>query len=227
MVSCAAGVLVRSGGLRHRSNCGRKLADCKPAWGKGQGQSSAQYGANSRFVDVDAAYPSPADLRWAGKFVQSVIADESGIPTIEISQEAFENLPKAGDDPWKSLEQSAAAQFFAVVDDDLETKHAFAFGIGLQSQSAEMPLEDRQVIHRCLDDGFESGLVFAIPMGACLSAEDCLELFQVQASWRAIDEPLKNLFHLSATTKDQVSTVFDLINRILIVEVAAFLFFQV
>src|SRR6516225_4158646 len=95
-----------------------------------------------------------AHLRWLGELVQGVIADEGGIHTIQIAQESFQDLPEASDDVGKSLQQPAAAEFLGVVHDGLETKHAFAFGIGLQSQFAEMQLEDRQVIRRCLDHGF-------------------------------------------------------------------------
>jgi hypothetical protein len=48
----------------------------------------------------------------------------------------------------------AAAEFFGVVHNRFDAKDAFAFGIDLQSQLAEVDLENDQVILRCLDHGF-------------------------------------------------------------------------
>jgi hypothetical protein len=44
-----------------------------------------------------------------------------------------------------------------IVDDDLDAKHALAFGMNLQSQLAAAQLEDRQILRRFLDRYFPFG----------------------------------------------------------------------
>src|SRR6516225_8002261 len=45
----------------------------------------------------------------------------------------------------------------SIVHHDLNAKHAFAFGINLQSQFAAVQLKDRQIIRRFLDGYFPLG----------------------------------------------------------------------
>jgi hypothetical protein len=63
-------------------------------------------------------------------------------------------LLQSGDDLGKPLQASTTTEFLGVMDNGLEAKHVFAFGIDLQSQLAEVQLENRQVIRRCLDSDF-------------------------------------------------------------------------
>ena len=48
-------------------------------------------------------------------------------------------------------------ELLSIVDDDLDAKHALAFGINLQSQLAAVQFEDRQIIRSFLDRYFPSG----------------------------------------------------------------------
>src|SRR4029453_2620248 len=64
-------------------------------------------------------------------------------------------------------------------------------------------------------------------MGTCFDAEDRLELFDVQAGPRSVDQPLKDLFHLSTAAKDEVAAVLDLVDRIPIAESAVLLLVQI
>ena len=68
------------------------------------------------------------------------------------------------------------------MDDDLDTKHALAFGINLQSQLAAVQLEDRQIIRRFLDRYFPFGrLLFPLSvLRAALVAQDGPDRLQVQ-----------------------------------------------
>src|SRR5467141_4916816 len=111
----------------------------------------------------------------------------------------------------------------------LDTKHAFAFGIDLERQPATVQLEDRQIIRRSLDRDFPFGRALGSPAinRAMPVSEDRLDGLQVQCSTAAINEGLKHLVHVPAHLEDQVSTVFDLIVRVLVTEPAALLLVEV
>src|SRR3954452_19601439 len=119
--------------------------------------------------------------------------------------------------------------FARVMGDGLEAKHAFAFGIDLQSQLAAVQLEDRQIIRRSLDCDFPFGRRFVSEtiLRATLVSENRLDGLQVQRSTAAVNEGLKHLVHAPAHLEDQVSAVFDLIVGILVTEAAALLLVEV
>jgi hypothetical protein len=93
-------------------------------------------------------------LRGSGESIQSFIADERSIHAVQVLQELLEDVAKPNDNLRESVQEAATTQFFGIVNNGLETKYAFAFGISFQSQQAEMELEDRQAIIRCLDHDF-------------------------------------------------------------------------
>src|SRR5690348_12653005 len=97
----------------------------------------------------------------------------------------------------------------------LDAEHAFAFGIDLQGQLATVQLEDRQIIGRSLGRDFPFGrsLGSSAINRAMSVSEDRLDSLQVQWRAAAVNERLKHLVHVPADLEDQVSTVFDLIQR--------------
>ena len=86
--------------------------------------------------------------------IQGFVADERSINAVQVVQELFQDLLQSGDDLGKPLETSTTTEFLGVMGNGLEAKNVLAFGIGLQSQLAEVQLENRQVIRRCLDADF-------------------------------------------------------------------------
>src|SRR5258705_2338485 len=60
-----------------------------------------------------------------------------------------------------------------------------------------------------------------------LVSEDGFDGLEIEWGTAAVDERLKHLFNVPAHLKDQVSTVFDLIVGVLIMEPAALLFVEV
>src|SRR6516162_5988504 len=119
--------------------------------------------------------------------------------------------------------------FASVVHHDLNAKHAFAFGIDLQSQFAAVQLKDRQIIRRFLDRYLPLGWVLFAPVKfrALLVAKDGFNSLEVQQHATAVNQGLKNLIHLPTGGENKVAAVFDLIVGILIMEPAAFLLFQI
>src|SRR5258706_13225038 len=111
----------------------------------------------------------------------------------------------------------------------LDAKHAFAFGIDLQSQLAPVQLEDRQSIRRSLNRDFPFGRELFSPaiFRTMLVSEDGFDGLKIEWGTAAVDERLKHLFHVPAYLKDQVATVFDLIVGVLVTEPAALLFVEV
>ena len=71
----------------------------------------------------------------------------------------------------------------------LDTKHAFAFGIDLQSQVATVQLEDCQIIRRSLDRDFPWGCTLfpRAVLRSALVAEDGLDGFQIQSGTAAVN----------------------------------------
>jgi hypothetical protein len=57
----------------------------------------------------------------------------------------------------KLLQRTPTLELLGIVDDDLDAKHALAFGIDLQSQLTAVQLEYRQIIRRFLDRYFPLG----------------------------------------------------------------------
>src|SRR3954452_4954864 len=113
--------------------------------------------------------------------------------------------------------------FARVMGDGLEAKHAFAFGIDLQSQLAAVQLEDRQIIRRSLDRDFPFGrpLGSAVDFWTMRASDDGLDGLQIERGPAAVYQRLKHLFHVPALLKDLVSAVLDLIALILITKPAA------
>ena len=65
---------------------------------------------------------------------------------------------------------------------NLDTEDAFAFGIDLESQLAEVEFKDRQVILRSLDHDFQSRPLSVLsPVRAAFCSEDGFEQFHIQA----------------------------------------------
>jgi len=70
--------------------------------------------------------------------IEHSIADECGIHAVQVAEELLKDLSESEDDLRETVQESAAAQLLGVVDNGLETKYVFAFGVGLQSQLAEV-----------------------------------------------------------------------------------------
>jgi len=94
---------------------------------------------------------------------------------------------------------SRAPQLLRVVRLCLKAEDVFAFGRGLEGQLADMELEHRQVIHRCLDHNLQAwGFRPADVAGARFGAEDRLEAAHVEVGARPVNHTLEDLLHLSA-----------------------------
>jgi hypothetical protein len=128
----------------------------------------------------------------------------------------------------KFLQRAAAVQLLRIVCDALDAKHAFAFGIDLQSQLATVQLED-QIMHRSLDRDFPLGrwLISLAVSRTALVSKDRPDCPQIQRRTAAVNEGLKNLLHVPADFEDQVAAVLDLVVRVLVTKPAALLLFQI
>src|ERR1700730_14296038 len=111
----------------------------------------------------------------------------------------------------------------------LDAKHAFAFGIDLQSQLAAVQLEDRQIIRRSLNRDFPFGRALCSPaiFQTMLGSEDGFGGLEIEWGTAAVGQAVIRVLHRPAPLKDQVATVFDLIVEVLIMEPAALLFVEV
>src|SRR5215510_3849953 len=228
VVGRSASIVKGIGRSSHRLDGGGELPSGESLGRTGQRHGGRQHGPYSGLVHVEATDSYLADLRWMGKFVQSRIAYEGCIHGVDVTEKLSQDLPKPGHDRGEAFQDSAAAKFLTIVNHHLDTKHAFAFGIDLQSQLTEMQFEDRQVILRSLDHDFQSRrFAMAVPIGTGFDAEDRFQLFDIQARPRSVDQPLKDLFHLATAAKDEIAAVLDLVDRVVVVKPAALLFLQV
>src|SRR6476660_1744058 len=101
------------------------------------------------------------------------------------------------------------------MDDDLDPKHAFAFAINLQSQATTVQLEDRQIIGRSLDRDFPlcCALFARAIFWTALVSKDCLYSLQVQPHAAAVNQSLKDLFHVAANREDEVAAILNLLGK--------------
>src|SRR5882762_9871935 len=83
----------------------------------------------------------------------------------------------------KLLQRPPTIQSLGIVGNGLDAKHAFAFGIDLQTQLAAVQLEDRQIIRRSLDRHFPVGrMLFPSAISrTMLVSEDGLNGLQVES----------------------------------------------
>src|ERR1700687_486575 len=88
-----------------------------------------------------------------------------------------------------------AAQLGRVVAGGLDTQHAFALGVRLQSEATEGHLEPGQVVALGLDHGCEGCRLLAVPVRAALRPEEGLYSGNVQAGPGAVHDPVEDLVH--------------------------------
>jgi hypothetical protein len=118
-------------------------------------------------------------------------------------------------------------QGFGIVDDDLNPQDGRAFGIQLEREQAKVDFEHGQVIPRSLGHDLQAGLfVSLLTKGASLGPKDGFEPFDIQTSAGAVNQGLNELFHLQPTLKQQIATVFDLEEGIVIAKTGSFLVSQ-
>jgi hypothetical protein len=89
--------------------------------------------------------------------LKHAICDEALIDATQDIHESLQNVLGMHHDLGKLLQRAPTPEFLGIVDDNLDAKHALAFGIDLQSQLAAVQLEDRQIIRRFLDRYFPLG----------------------------------------------------------------------
>src|ERR1700761_3020693 len=97
------------------------------------------------------------DSRWGREFVEHAISDEALIDATQGIDKSLQNFFSLHHDQGKLFQLTSALELLSVVDDNLDAKHALAFGINLQSQLATVHLEYRQIIRRFLDRYFPLG----------------------------------------------------------------------
>lgn len=138
-----------------------KLGHGEPVGGRSQYQHRAQCLVHAGFVHSDTADAGGAQLGGGGQLVEDVVGEESGVHTVQRGGEPVGDSGQLRHDLGEFLDHPPAARFGSVVRDGLESKHAFAFGMGLAGQPPEVQLEHGQVKRRCLDRGFDNRGAFA------------------------------------------------------------------
>ena len=207
----------------------RQLGGGEPLGKRGERQHGLGNPTHARFIEVDPTHLGLAHLRRSWKLLQSLLRDEAWIDARECIHKTLKDALQTGNDLGKLLQRSSTVQLLGVVSHRLNAKHAFAFGIDLQSQLAAVQLEDRQIIRRSLDRDFpRGGVPFPFVIFPTMPvSEDGPDGLQVQRRAAAVNQRLKHLLHLSADFEDQIPAVLDLIVRVLIIKPAPLLFLQI
>src|SRR4029077_5313233 len=83
----------------------------------------------------------------------------------------------------------------------------------MRRQAATVQLKDRQIIGRSLDRDFPlcCALFARAIVWTALASKDCLDGLQVQPHATAVNQSLKDLFHVAANVEDEVAAVLNLV----------------
>ncbi|MBU2611791.1 MAG: hypothetical protein KJ606_12730 [Chloroflexi bacterium] len=143
-------------------------------------------------------------------------------------QEAVQDSLQAQNNLREIGQRAATVQFFGIVNDDLNAQNAFAFGVHLGGNLSKVELEDRQVILRSLDHDFAARFFFALAAGWTLfGPEDGLQGFDIEQATGAINGTLKDLLQLTPPQEEEITTVFFLIDRVVVMKAGLFLLGQI
>jgi len=156
-----------------------------------------------------------------------VLAEESGVHTIQGGGEPLDDAGQPGDDLGKLLDHPPAAQLRGVVRDRLEPQHAFAFGVGLAGQPPEVQLEHGQVKRRCLDRGLDDRGMLAGAARTLRGAEDGADLGHVESGAGPVHHGVEDPLHLVPVGEDQVAAVLELVDGETVDEAAFLLLVEV
>ena len=119
-------------------------------------------------------------------------------------------------------------QILSIVNNDLNAQDAFAFGIHLGGDLPEMELENRQVIRRSLEHDFAARCFVALMSeGTSFGSEDSLQRFDIEQVAGAVNRTLEDLLQLAASQEEQITAVFLLVDRVVVMKVGLFLLGQV
>jgi len=207
---------------------GSQVCGLESVWSGSQRDHSFQNSTHSRLVDIHTADTGLTDLGRFGQLIQDVVRDNRDINTVQGIEETIQNVCQAQDNLGKLGQRAATAQIFCVVNNNLSAQDAFAFGIHLDGDLSKVKLEDRQVILRSLDHDLATRFLLAFaPGGTLFASEDGLQGLDVEQGAGAVNGTLKNLLHLTASHEQQVTAVFFLIDRVIVVEASPFLLGQV
>src|SRR3990172_6288674 len=200
----------------------------KPLRSDGQGNHCLQDSLYSGLVDIDACDGSWPNLRRFRPIVQAMIRDESHIHTAQSIQEAVQDFFQAQDNFGEPGQRATAVQFLGIVNNDLNAQDAFVFGIHLGGDLSEVELEDRQVIRRSLEHIFTARFFLVLVMAwTFFGAEDGLQGFDVQQVAGTVNGSLKDLLQFTAASEKEITTVFFLVDRVIVMKVGLFLLGQI
>lgn len=216
--------------LRSADRChfDSKIRDCKSPGSSGQLDDPFDHGPHPRFVDIHPSDAHPTHPGGAWPLVQSRLPDAGDVDTTHRIQKPVQDPREPLDDLGEPLQRVPAKQRAGVVNDDLDTKDAFAFGIELGGDSPKMNLGHRHVIRRSLDHDLLSMDVLACTLaGTLFGSQDGPKLLYVQLRARPVDHPLKYLFQFAPSGKEQVARILPLVDGVSIPEAGLLLCGQI
>ena len=146
----------------------------------------------------------------------SVVANRSVMPA------------QPGDDLGEVVDAAAAAQLPGVVHGGFEAQDVLALGVGLALEQPEADPEPGQAVLGVLDHDLLRGRAGRpVVMRPVLQAEQGPQGRDVQPGPGPVDNPVKQVFHLSAGAEQQVAAVLGLVDGVAVAEPAHALLGQV
>lgn len=135
--------------------CGKlRCGEC--SWVGGKCDNSFHHRPHSGLVNVYTRDATSTNVRWEGPCFQLPSIDKGNVHAAQNSKESLQYCLQRLYDPGKLADISPTWQVPAVVHNDLDSQHAFAFAINLDCHLAKMDLENSQIIGRSLDHYFEA-----------------------------------------------------------------------
>ena len=107
-------------------------------------------------------------------------------------------------------------------------EHVLAFGVALQGQGAEVDLEDRHAVLRCLDHGRQAWRqVAAVESGPLIGTEEGANDRHGEPGPGSVRNRLEHRVHLAPGAEQQVAAVVDLVDGVAVAEQRSFLIGEV
>ena len=208
---------------------GRKLGG-RESFGRGsQSDKSSHNGANSEIVGVDAGHATPGQDAGHVQLIQEIVVNKSGIHATKNIEETVDHCVQRLNHIGKFVNDTTTTQILGVMSNTFDTKDAFAFAVDLGGEPFEVNFEHRQIPDRSLDLRLEARLlscIFLLYERPMFKPKNGLERFYVKRGTSMVNDAVKDLFHMSASRKQEVAAIFELIHREGITKAAALLFLR-
>ena len=179
----------------------------------------------TRPIDIYSSNLDGSNLRGQVPFLQHSVINKGNIYPVKNGKESLQDFFERFADLRKTIDPFSTAQLLGIVDDNFNSENPFAFAIHLDRHFPKMDFEDRQIIDRSLDRDLESRQMLLAMMAErpALVAKNCSDRLDVQGGSGPVNQAMENLIQGTPPGKEQITAIFYLIDRIMVIKPTCFL----